>query len=262
MDEPCLVFDLDGSVKPFFAEAYNYLNAECPGIKILLASYFGELGENLPLACSLPVDTLHVDLVRAPEQLDDVLAQIPDSMSLSLGIVDGRNIWKNDCEASLSVIDRAIRALGEERIWIAPSCSLLHSPCDLDLETNEDVLPGKVKRWMSFARQKLDEVVDLSKLSSSQPDKETENRLAANRTAHQSRLSSTLIHDSAVQARISSIRDIDFDRGLPFSDRKKLQDAALHLPVLPTTTIGSFPQTQSSLPVHSISLKYREVHII
>jgi 5-methyltetrahydropteroyltriglutamate--homocysteine methyltransferase len=236
VDEPCLALDLEEPAKQAFGEAYRCFAQECPGIKILLASYFGGLGDNLPLACSLPVDTLHVDLVRAPEQLDGVLAQIPDSMSLSLGIVDGRNIWKNDCDASLDLISRAVRALGEERIWIAPSCSLLHSPCDLDLETDESVLPEKVKRWMSFARQKLDEVVDLSRMN--------ETLLAANRKAHQNRLSSALIHAPAVQARISSIRDKDFERALPFTGRKKLQDAALHLPVLPATTIGSFPQTK------------------
>ncbi|MDR1524527.1 MAG: 5-methyltetrahydropteroyltriglutamate--homocysteine S-methyltransferase [Tannerella sp.] len=250
MDEPCLVFDLDSTLNPYFAEAYNYLATACPGIKILLATYFGELGDNLPLACSLPVDTLHVDLVKAPGQLDGVLAQIPDNMSLSLGIVDGRNIWKNNYDASLGIIRKAIRALGEERIRIAPSCSLLHSPCDLDLETDEAILPGKIKHWMSFARQKLRETVDLSALSASRPD-EVETLLADNRKAHQSRLSSALIHDPAVQARISSIRDKDFDREQPFAYRKKLQNTYLHLPLLPTTTIGSFPQTKEVREVRS-----------
>jgi 5-methyltetrahydropteroyltriglutamate--homocysteine methyltransferase len=110
LDEPCLVFDLGEPARQAFREAYHYFRRECPEIKILLASYFGELGENLPLACSLPVDTLHVDLVRAPKQLEDVLKGLPDSMSLSLGVVDGRNIWKNNYDASLA------------------SCSLLHSP--------------------------------------------------------------------------------------------------------------------------------------
>jgi 5-methyltetrahydropteroyltriglutamate--homocysteine methyltransferase len=251
IDEPCLALDLDGRVKAFFTAAYRYLNEECPGIKILLATYFGELGDNLPLACSLPVDTLHIDLVKAPGQLEDVLERIPDGMSLSLGVVDGRNIWKNNYDASLLLINRATQALGESRIWIAPSCSLLHSPCDLDLETNEATLPDKVKRWMSFARQKLNEVVDLSRLAASPPDKESEALLAANRKVHQCRLSSALIHNPAVQARMASIRDKDFERGLPFAGRKKLQDACLNLPLLPTTTIGSFPQTKEVREVRS-----------
>ncbi|MDR0734074.1 MAG: 5-methyltetrahydropteroyltriglutamate--homocysteine S-methyltransferase [Dysgonamonadaceae bacterium] len=244
LDEPCLTLDLDESAKQTFREAYHYFAQECPGIKILLATYFGELGENLPLTCLLPVDTLHVDLVRAPEQLDDVLKQIPDNMSLSLGIVDGRNIWKNNYDDSLIIINKATQALGTDRIWIAPSCSLLHSPCDLDMEMNEKVLSGEVKRWMSFAKQKLSEVVDLSKIATLQPDKETENRLAENRKAHQSRLSSALIHDLSVQARVAAVQDKDMERGMPFDERKKLQSTILNLPLLPTTTIGSFPQTK------------------
>ncbi|MDR2385234.1 MAG: 5-methyltetrahydropteroyltriglutamate--homocysteine S-methyltransferase [Tannerella sp.] len=244
LDEPCLTLDLDKPAEQAFREAYPYFAQECPGIKILLATYFGALGENLPLVCSLPVDTLHLDLVRAPEQLDDALKQIPDSMSLSLGIVDGRNIWKNDYTESLTTINKVVKAVGDEQIWIAPSCSLLHSPCDLDLETDEDVLPSKVKRWMSFAKQKLNETVDLSKLSASRPDKETENRLAKNRKAHQSRLSSALIHDLNVQARVAAVQDKDLERELSFGERKKLQSTILNLPLLPTTTIGSFPQTK------------------
>jgi 5-methyltetrahydropteroyltriglutamate--homocysteine methyltransferase len=243
LDEPCLALDLEESARQTFREAYHYFAHECPGVKILLATYFGELGENLPLACSLPVDTLHVDLARTPEQLEDVLTQIPESMSLSLGIVDGRNIWKNDYDASLALIGKAVQALGEERLWIAPSCSLLHSPCDLDLETNEDVLPAKVKQWMSFAKQKLGETADLSKLSTLRTDS-TEALLTENRRAHQSRLSSALIHDLSVQARVATIQDKDLERAPAFNERKNLQSSLLNLPVLPTTTIGSFPQTK------------------
>jgi 5-methyltetrahydropteroyltriglutamate--homocysteine methyltransferase len=245
MDEPCLTLDLGEAAKQAFREAYYYFGTKYPGIKIQQATYFGALGENLPLACSLPIDTLHVDLVRAPEQLDDVLAQIPDYMSLSMGIIDGRNIWKNDYTESLSAINKAVRVLGDERIWIAPSCSLLHSPCDLELETDESILPGKVKQWMSFAKQKLTEVSVLSKLSDPQFDeKKKEHLLAENKKAFQSRLSSALIHDLSVQARIASVRDSDFERELPFIERKTTQSANLNLPLLPTTTIGSFPQTK------------------
>jgi 5-methyltetrahydropteroyltriglutamate--homocysteine methyltransferase len=244
-DEPCLTLDLDEPAKQAFREAYHYFARECRGIKILLATYFGALGENLPLACSLPVDTLHVDLVRAPEQLDEVLKQIPEQLSLSLGVVDGRNIWKNNYEISLAVIGKAAQALGEQRIWIAPSCSLLHSPCDLHLETDETVLPGKVKPWMSFAKQKLDEVSALSRLSDPQCDeKEKEILLAENKKAIQMRLTSVLVYDPAVQARVAAIQDKDLERGLPFDERKERQSGALNLPVLPTTTIGSFPQTR------------------
>jgi 5-methyltetrahydropteroyltriglutamate--homocysteine methyltransferase len=256
LDEPCLTLDLDETAKQSFLKAYSCLSDECPGINIFLATYFGELGENLPLACSLPVHALHIDLVRGNRQLDEVLTQIPGYMSLSLGLVDGRNIWKNDYSASLALIDRATKTLGEERIWIAPSCSLLHSPCDLTLESDETVLPGKVKQWMSFARQKLDEVSVLKKLSDPQFDgNEKEILLDENRETIQARSTSSLINDPKVQARTASVRDGDFEREQPFEERKPLQAAVLNMPVLPTTTIGSFPQTKE---VREIRAKFKK----
>jgi 5-methyltetrahydropteroyltriglutamate--homocysteine methyltransferase len=250
-DEPYLALDLDEQARQAFRFAYSYLCDTYPDIKILLATYFGKLGDNLALACSLPVNTLHVDLVRAPEQLEDVLSQIPSSMNLSLGIVDGRNIWKNDYETSLTIINRAAQVLGRERIWIAPSCSLLHSPCDLELETNETVLSAKIKQWMSFARQKLNEVADLAKLSdptacdiNPAACEIKDNILEENKKSISSRATSSLIHDLSVQSRITSITPEDFERKECFEQRKSLQSAFLDLPLLPTTTIGSFPQTK------------------
>jgi 5-methyltetrahydropteroyltriglutamate--homocysteine methyltransferase len=245
LDEPFLTLDLDEREKQAFREACAYLRRKCPGIHILLATYFEALNDNLSLACSLPVDTLHIDLVRGRRQLDGVLARLPKDMSLSLGVVDGRNIWKNDYDESLGLINQAIQALGEERLWIAPSCSLLHCPCDLDLETDEAVLPGKVKQWMSFAKQKLEEISTLKKLSCSQSDTgEKERLLAENRKDIHSRSSSSLTHDPKVQARTASVQDKDFEREQPFAERKAVQAAKLNLPLLPTTTIGSFPQTK------------------
>ncbi len=124
----------------------------------MLATYFEGLHENTSLAASLPVCALHLDLVRAPQQIDDVLKAIPPKMSLSLGVVDGRNIWKNDYSRSLALIEKAKAVIGEDRIMLAPSCSLLHSPVDLDGETNID---AEIKNWMAFAKQKLDEVCAL-----------------------------------------------------------------------------------------------------
>jgi 5-methyltetrahydropteroyltriglutamate--homocysteine methyltransferase len=252
MDEPFLTLDLDENLRQSFLEAYSYLSRECPGINILSATYFGDLGDNLSLACSLPVHTLHIDLARGIRQLDDVLSQIPEYMSLSLGVVDGRNIWKNDYDESLKLIDRAVRVLGEERIWIAPSCSLLHCPCDLERESDKTALPDKVKQWMSFARQKLNEVSVLKKLSDPQFDsKEKEILLVENRETVRARSSSSLIHDPNVQARMASVRDGDFERELPFAERKVLQATILNLPALPATTIGSFPQTKEVREVRS-----------
>ena len=256
IDEPYLVMDLYDGEKKAFTKAYQYFSSACPGINILLATYFGGLDENLPLACSLPVNTLHVDLVRGKHQLDDILTHIPQTMSLSLGVVDGRNIWKNDFSESLEFIDKAVSCLENDRIWIAPSCSLLHSPCDLDMETNEASLPHTIKQWMSFAKQKLSEIAVLYNLSNYQPDKrQNDDDYADNKAAIQARLSSQLIHNQAVQARLSAIQEKDFERDLPFEKRKGIQAAHLNLPVLPTTTIGSFPQTKE---IREIRSKFRQ----
>ncbi|MDR0658218.1 MAG: 5-methyltetrahydropteroyltriglutamate--homocysteine S-methyltransferase [Mediterranea sp.] len=256
LDEPCLVLDLNEKERQAYMKAYRYLAENCRGFKLLLATYFGELGDNLPLAVSLPIDVLHIDLVRGKNQLDAVLMQMPDTMSLSLGVVDGRNIWKNDYTSSLELIDTAIRKLGEERIWIAPSCSLLHSPCDLDSELNEISLPGKVKQWMAFSKQKLNETVTLSGLCNPRfSEKEKALLFAENKKVMETRRSSTLIHDQTVQARIASIKETDVERALPFKERKSLQAAGLNLPVLPTTTIGSFPQTKE---IREVRAKYRK----
>ena len=256
LDEPCLVLDLNEKERQAYMKAYRYLAENCHGVKLLLATYFGELGDNLPLAVSLPIDVLHIDLVRGKNQLDAVLMQMPDTMSLSLGVVDGRNIWKNDYTSSLELIDTAIRKLGEERIWIAPSCSLLHSPCDLDSELNEISLPGKVKQWMAFSKQKLNETVTLSGLCNPRfSEKEKALLFAENKKVMETRRSSTLIHDQTVQARIASIKETDVERALPFKERKSLQAAGLNLPVLPTTTIGSFPQTKE---IREVRAKYRK----
>src|SRR5690606_12133624 len=157
-DEPFLVLDLNEKAKETFQFVYKKLRKQFPHLKILVATYFDGLKDNLSLAVSLPVCALHIDLVRNPEQLDEVLNAVPENLSLSLGVVDGRNIWKNDFETSLNFIKKAIDKIGTDSVLIAPSCSLLHSPCDLDLETNLD---SEIKNWLAFAKQKVDEVVTL-----------------------------------------------------------------------------------------------------
>ncbi len=158
LDEPCLVLDLTSEQKKAFKTAYSRIRQNFPSLKILLATYFGGLGDNSELTASLPVNAIHLDLARAPEQLEPMLDLIPENVKLSLGLVDGRNIWKNDLENSLKLINKAVEKIGQERLMIAPSCSLLHVPCNLDMETNEKALTPEIKQWLSFARQKLDEV--------------------------------------------------------------------------------------------------------
>lgn len=243
-DEPYLVMDLCDKAQQLYQEIYAEIRRQFPDLKIIIATYFDGLKDNLQLATSLPINVLHIDLVRNPEQLDNVLAIIPEHLELSLGVVDGRNIWKNDFAKSLEIINKAQSKIGNERLWVAPSCSLLHSPCDLDLETNEKTLTPEIKQWLSFAKQKVNEVITLKELASESPSAEALGKLEDNKKAIESRKTSSLIHNQAVKDRVSAITEKDAQRKSAFVERRKAQQEALKLPAFPTTTIGSFPQTK------------------
>jgi 5-methyltetrahydropteroyltriglutamate--homocysteine methyltransferase len=240
IDEPCLVLDLDNQSQLAYGQAYRRLSAVSPQLRLLVATYFGDLGANLQTAAGLPVAALHLDLVRAPQQLEKVLEVLPEHLSLSLGLVDGRNIWRTDLAKARALLELAVAKLGEARVLVGPSCSLLHSPVDLDLETRLD---PEFRSWLAFARQKLAEI-DLLSRSFDSDNSAIAGALEANRLALESRRTSTRIHQSAVQARLASLTLSMFERKSPFEQRKTLQQARLNLPLLPTTTIGSFPQTQ------------------
>jgi 5-methyltetrahydropteroyltriglutamate--homocysteine methyltransferase len=244
-DEPCLSLNLTEEEQQVFTNTYRQIKDKFPHLHIILASYFECYGQNLQTVLSLPIQTLHLDLVRCPLQLDDILATnfVKAKTNLSLGIVDGRNIWKNDSQSSLSFINKAVAAIGEERVWIAPSCSLIHSPCDLELETNETILLPEIKQWLAFAKQKIDEVVTLKQLAIGEKTDAANIKFQENIQAIESRKTSTLIHNEKVKQRVAAITDEDARRGNIFSFRKIKQREALHLPMFPTTTIGSFPQT-------------------
>lgn len=237
LDEPILALDLDADWQAAFASAYRQLRPAAPNVKLLLATYFGELRENIPLAASLPVDALHFDATRAEGELDQLMAQLPSPMILSIGIVDGRNIWKNDFAHSRRLLDRARAALGSSRVWVAPSCSLLHSPVSLRSET---ALDAELKSWLAFAEEKLTEVATLARLGTGAGDPLA---MHANQVAVLSRRASSRIHRPEVKARSESAAPEDSHRRSPFAERQQKQQAALRLPLFPTTTIGSFPQT-------------------
>ncbi|WP_395973294.1 5-methyltetrahydropteroyltriglutamate--homocysteine S-methyltransferase [Chryseobacterium cucumeris] len=239
-DEPFLALDLNEKAKETYLSVYAEIRKRFPKLKFIVATYFDGLKDNTSLAVSLPVNTLHVDLVRSPEQLDDILNSIPESVSLSLGVVDGRNIWKNDYEKSLSFISKAVEKLGSERIFIAPSCSLLHSPCDLDFETS---LNPEIKNWLAFAKQKVKEVVTLKQLASGTENEQIFEAFEENKKAIESRRTSSLIHNKEVKQRANAVTEKDAQRINTFKIRKKEQQEVLQLPLFPTTTIGSFPQT-------------------
>jgi 5-methyltetrahydropteroyltriglutamate--homocysteine methyltransferase len=244
-DEPCLSLDLSDAERKAVSKVYNDIQSKFPNLHIILASYFECYGKNLETVIGLPVQTIHLDLVRCPSQLDDVLSSsfVKTKKQLSLGIVDGRNIWKNDFELSLSLIDKAAYRIGRDRLWIAPSCSLLHVPCDLDLETDEKNLPAEIKRWLAFAKQKLKEVITLKELANGENAETANNIWLSNRSDMRSRRTSRLIHNDAVKQRTTAITEKDGQRNHPFPNRKQKQQQTLGLPMYPTTTIGSFPQT-------------------
>ncbi|UCS91631.1 5-methyltetrahydropteroyltriglutamate--homocysteine S-methyltransferase [Echinicola marina] len=244
IDEPYLAMDLSKEEKEAFLSTYKEIKRACPNIKILLASYFGNLGDNLPIASALPVCALHIDLVRAPEQLEEVLQSIPKNMSLSLGLVDGRNIWKNDFEGSLALLEKAQKAKETERLLIGPSCSLLHSPCDLEEESNETALTPEIKNWLAFAKQKVEEISNLRKLAIDQENKANLDILSENKAAIQSKAEAQIIHKAKVKLAVELLSPEHSQRKNIFSERQKLQEENLKLPLFPTTTIGSFPQTK------------------
>ncbi len=244
IDEPFLALDIDDATKALYGKVFEKLAAAAKGIKLIVATYFEALGNNEDVAVNLPVHALHLDLVRGENQLDTILSNVPASLTLSLGVVEGRNIWKNDYENSLKKIKQAVDALGKDRVWIAPSSSLLHVPFDLDNENNEESLPAEVKNWLAFAKQKLAEVKDLAVLAEGEVDAETQKRFEANKEAAESRRTSPLIHRPEVKNRVSNITDEDAKRTSTFNARKEAQQAKFNLPGFATTTIGSFPQTK------------------
>ncbi|RKR07903.1 methionine synthase (B12-independent) [Maribacter vaceletii] len=245
-DEPFLATNLSNKEQEAIQTTYQRFANKFPGLKIILANYFDCYGENLEVALSLPVHTLQLDLVRCPLQLDDILnsKKLQAHTHLSLGVVDGRNIWKNNFDASLNLIQKAIGAIGKERIIISPSCSLLHSPCDLDLETNPKILSKEVKQWLAFSKQKLEEVTTLKQLANQENLEISLVKLHENTKIHELKKTTPLIHNSKVKERVKALTKEDSQRANPFSVRQKLQKTALNLPLFPTTTIGSFPQTK------------------
>lgn len=236
LDEPVLALDLPAAWRDAYPVVYRELAGA--GLRLLLATYFGGVAEHAALLRALPVAGLHLDLVRAPAQLDAFLPDWPHDKVLSLGVIDGRNLWRADLTAALATLHRARAALGE-RLWISASCSLLHVPTDLALEARLD---PRIKSWMAFAAQKLEELSVLKRaLDEGEAAVWRELQAAAAAVEDRRRAPSTRVE--AVRARVAALRPGDAERGAPFAQRIAAQQARLRLPKLPTTTIGSFPQT-------------------
>ncbi len=237
IDEPCLVLDLSKEAKAAYKTAYERL-AKVTGPKLLLTTYFGELGENLDLAVSLPTAGLHVDLVRGRNQWQAVAQKLPRDKYLSAGVIDGRNIWRADLDASLKLLQDIAEIRGTDKLIVAPSCSLLHTPVDLSYEKKLD---AEIKSWLAFAHDKLEEVATLAKaLDAGHTNFPL---FTQSRAALASRAKSPRVHNPSVTQRVKSLAPTISKRKSPYAARHQAQKS-LNLPSFPTTTIGSFPQTQ------------------
>ncbi len=243
IDEPILVLDLPPQWHQAFELAYNRLQNK--KLKIMLATYFGGLNGTTTAVVNLPIDGLHVDLVRDPEQLTALLDRLPAYKVLSAGVVNGRNVWRADLKKILDELSVAEERLGD-RLWVAPSCSLLHVPVDLE---NETTLDEELKSWLAFARQKCKEVAIIGKAlsgGSSAQSPEVVQYIEQAEEANNKRQQSERVHNAQVASRMAAMREdhtID-QRQSPYAERAKLQHEKLQLPQFPTTTIGSFPQTR------------------
>lgn len=236
IDEPIAVLDLTEGERHAFSVTYKVLADATPDLKVMLATYFGGLADNLAGVTDLPVAGLHVDLVRTPDQLDEVLKAARKDQVLSLGVIDGRNIWRADLA---SIFDRLEPIAAARDIEVSPSCSLLHVPIDLELET---ALDADLQSWLAFATQKLGELSTLGR-GLAQGKEAVQEELSAASKAIAGRVFSPKVTDPLVQGRVAKVDDAMKRRKSAFSERRAIQSEAIRLPPFPTTTIGSFPQT-------------------
>jgi 5-methyltetrahydropteroyltriglutamate--homocysteine methyltransferase len=236
IDEPALVTELDKEWQLAYKYAYQYL-ANSP-VKLLLTTYFGTLADNLKTVATLPVAGIHIDVTEGQDEVEKLLYLLPAKRVLSLGVISGRNIWKSNLTLLLDWLEPLAKAHGE-RLWIAPSCSLLHVPVDLTSEKN---LPKEIKNWLAFAAQKLNEINVLGTALNFGRNKVIQ-ALKDNQDAINSRQSSTSVHNPEVAKRTQAISPDAYNRQSDYQQRAKLQREKLALPLLPTTSIGSFPQT-------------------
>ncbi len=249
IDEPILCTDLPAEATAAFQFAYSKFKAVANSTRLLLTTYFGDLGDNLDLTMSLPVDGIHIDLVRAPDQLEEVLSKLPDRFSLSLGLVDGRNIWKTDLEAAARHLNVVRQRVKDNKILIGSSCSLLHSPVDLSAEKK---LAPELKQWMAFAVQKCDEIAALKRAAT---NTEKPSLFKKNKAALLARSTHSEVVNPQIRDRVQAITPEMFNRTSPFTERITIQEKRLKLPLFPTTTIGSYPQT---VEIRKTRLEYKK----
>ncbi|ORX51698.1 5-methyltetrahydropteroyltriglutamate-homocysteine S-methyltransferase [Hesseltinella vesiculosa] len=242
IDEPALIYDLAAPVKQAFATAYQSLQAAATGVKILVAAYFGRIESNAEAL--LPhVDGIHLDLVRAPQELDAIIPLLTNGQVLSAGVVDGRNIWINNLAKSIELVEKAVQALGQDRVFVAPSCSLAHSPFSTAFETKIKAANPELYSWLSYSVEKCGEIATIAK-AVTQGREAVQTELQANAAAIESRRTSPQTVNPQVRDRVAQVPAEAWKRPSAFPVRREAQVKKLNLPLFPTTTIGSFPQTK------------------
>lgn len=248
IDEPILVMELAQEWK--YAVRKTYYQLQAASVNLMLTTYFGQLQDNLQLACELPVQGLHLDAVTAHDEIDKVIDWLPAHKILSLGVVNGRNIWKTDLTHTLNWLE-PVHARLQDRLWLAPSCSLLHAPVDLE---SEQKLDADIRSWLAFAAQKLNEIEVLAK-ALNHGRESVAVVLRENSAAVTSRKQSKRVHHADIKARVDEIDEAMGIRQSPYHQRSILQRKQFRLPLFPTTTIGSFPQT---LEIRQTRRNFRE----
>jgi 5-methyltetrahydropteroyltriglutamate--homocysteine methyltransferase len=246
IDEPILVTELSSELKTAFEISYSKLNNS--NLKILLATYFGTLQDNLNVVAKLPIAGLHIDAINGRSEVDAVISKLSGKV-ISLGVVNGRNIWKSDLNAILDWVEPIAKKLGEN-LWIAPSCSLLHVPVDL---ASEKKLDAEVLSWLAFAIQKIKEIEVITAAINFGRAKVAD-ELAQNQKSLTSRRNSNRVHNPAVQTELAKVDASWGMRKSSYQQRQLKQFSLLNLPKFPTTTIGSFPQTAD---IRSARSKYK-----
>lgn len=248
IDEPVLGLELDGNWQQAFTQAYQLLDKG--SLKLLLTSYFASVDHHIDLIKDLSFDGLHIDTIAEKTDVNAIIEKLPNDWIISLGVINGRNVWKTDLVSVYQQLQPLYRKLGD-RLWLAPSCSLLHSPVDL---TQESKLDQEFKSWLAFAKQKCQELSLLKEALIN----ENSDKITLYSSPALARCVSKRIHNDGVQQLVSELVASDFSRDEIFEKRKVAQQSALNLPILPTTTIGSFPQTGD---IRQVRAKWRRNEI-
>ncbi len=249
-DEPILSLDLSIEEKKLILNTYEVISKRFEELNVLVANYFGELRDNSDLFLNLPVKAIHLDLVRGERDLEGILKNISRRTILSLGVIDGRNVWKNNFKKSLEMIKKVQTKLPAENIMLAPSCSLIHSPISIKLESK--INPSYLE-WFSFAEEKIEELVTLKKILTNQ---ESEEKIVAkNESIFQKKKNNPKVFNPTVAENLSKVKKENYSRQSSFQDRIVKQNEILNFPKFPTTTIGSFPQTKE---IRQMRLKFKK----